>query len=62
MRGRTGVCIFEGIMDADGDVSILEQALLPFLRDVYPDGHRFVQDNDSKHTSKRSVAFFCQNG
>ena len=39
MSGRTGVCIFEGIMDADGYVSILEQALLPFLRDVYQDGH-----------------------
>ena len=32
-------------MDADRYISILE-ALLPFLKDVYPDGHRFVQDND----------------
>ena len=49
-------------MDADGYVSILEQALLPFLRDVYPDGHHVVQDNEPKYTSKRSVAYFCQNG
>ena len=48
-------------MDADGYVSILELALLPFLRDLYPNGHCFVQDNDPKHTSKCSVAFFCQN-
>ena len=49
-------------MDADGYVSILEEALLPFLRNVYPDGHRFVQNNDPKHTSKRALAFFQQNG
>ena len=33
-------------------VQILEQALIPFLEQVYPDGHRFMQDNDHKHTSR----------
>ena len=62
VHGRTGVCIFEGIMDADGYVSILEEALLSFLRDVYLDGHGFVQDNDPKHTAKHTLPYFLQNG
>ena len=32
-------------------VSILEGTLLPFVKDVYPDGHKLMQDNDPKHTS-----------
>lgn len=32
-------------------VEILDETLLPFIRDVYPDGHKFMQDNDPKHTS-----------
>ena len=62
VRGSTGVCIFEGILNAEGYVGILEDMLLPFLRNVYPDGHRFMQDNDPKHTSKRALAFFEENG
>ena len=45
-RGATGVCIFDGIMDAQMYTSILETYLLPFIRDVYPTGHRFMQDNN----------------
>ena len=41
-RGRTGICIFEGIMDGDMFVDILDRTLIPFIREVYPDGHRFV--------------------
>jgi len=51
MRGRTGICIFEGIINAPVYIDVLEKTLLPFLSDVYPDGHRFMQHNDPKHTS-----------
>ena len=32
-------------------VSILDGTLVPFTTDVYPEEHRFMQDNDLKHTS-----------
>ena len=60
-RGATGVCIFDGIMDAQVYTRILETYLIPFIRDVYPNGHRFMQDNDSKHTSRHAQGFFREN-
>lgn len=32
--------------------AILKNTLLPFLNDSFPRGHRFMQDNDPKHTSR----------
>ena len=32
-------------------VQILDRTLLPFIEEVFPSGHGFMQDNDPKHTS-----------
>jgi hypothetical protein len=60
-RGKTTLCIFEGKMDAALFTSILEVSLLPFIRIVYPDGHKFMQDNDPKHCSRHARTFYEEN-
>ena len=60
-RGRTSICIFEGIMDVSLYIEVLEATLLPFLSLVYPDGHRFMADNDPKHTLKDAKEFLRVN-
>ena len=61
-RGTTPVVIFEGIMNAELYVDILRSSLLPFIRTTYPNSHRFMQDNDPKHTSATARRFFDQEG
>ena len=60
-QGKTGICIFKGIMDATLYTEVLEKTLLPFLSTVYPEGHRFMADNDSKHTSNETKKFLSGN-
>ena len=62
MRGPTGVCIFEGKMDAAMYVHIIDNTLKPFIDEIYPDHHRFFQDNDPKHTSRLASQYFLDSG
>ena len=45
-------------MDAPVYVEILQQTLVPFIEQVFPDSHRLMQDNDPKHVSKLGQQFF----
>ena len=49
-------------MNAELYEDILRSTLLPFLSEKFPQGHRFMQDNDPKHTSGRVQAFLTENG
>ena len=42
-------------------ISIIEQTLFPFLKAVYPGGHCFMGDNDSKHISTAAQKFLVEN-
>ena len=60
-RGATPIVMFNAIMNAKVYTQILTAALLPFASERYPDGYRFQQDNDPKHTSKWAQKFFEDN-
>ena len=48
-------------MTSESYTAILEDTLVPFINDVYPDGHRLIQDNDPKHTSKLTKKWLVEN-
>ena len=50
-KGRTEICIYEGIMNAEMYTNILAQCLVSFIQRVYADGHRFMQEQSTNHIS-----------
>ena len=61
-KGRTQIVIFDGIMNADGFIEVLQQGLLPFIKEVYPTSHKLMMDNDPKHTSNKANEFLVAEG
>ena len=63
-RGPTRILIFNNIMDAEFyTTEVLQHTLLPSIHELYPAPltHRFWQDNDPKHTSRRAKVFMEEN-
>ena len=61
-HGATKIVIFTGILNATRYTDILDAALVPFIEGHYPDGHRFQQDNDPKHTSRWAQDYLARKG
>ena len=58
MRGATRLIMFKGNMNAIRYGKIVEAGLVPFVRTIFPDGHRLQQDNDPKHRSNHIKRLF----
>lgn len=62
-RGASTIRLFEGIMDSEFYTNIiLRDTLVPFIEKTFGPNHRFQQDNDPKHTSRRAKEFMEDHG
>ena len=62
-KGATRICVFDQIMDGKLYVEILENFLVPFIKESFHGTeYRFMQDNDPKHTSRVAKAFYVERG
>ena len=49
-------------MEATLYTKILDQMLVPFINEVYPSSHKFMADNDPKHTSRYAQSYLEEKG
>ena len=49
-------------MDGPLFTEILETTLLTFIEEKFPRGHRFMQDNDPKHTYGVATSYYAAKG
>ncbi len=61
-KGATPIVIFTRTLIATRYTDILDVGLVPFLEECFPEGHRFQQDNDPKHTSRYTQDYYGQKG
>ena len=49
-------------MEATLYIKILDQTLVPFINEVYSSSHKFMADNDPKHTSRYAQRYRQEKG
>ena len=57
-NGKANLATIEGTLDSVGYCTFLENNIIPFAEDKYPDEWIFQQDNASIHTSNHTKQFF----
>lgn len=62
VRGVTPLVLIKGTVNTDRYLLILEEAMIPTMSALYPDGYVFQQDNAPCHKSGKAAAWFGNSG
>lgn len=60
-HGVGPIVLIEGTMTADSYIEIMKETMLPYAEECMPVRWRFQQDNDPKHTAKKTKIWFNEN-